>query len=215
MTQLSCVLGCNRIFSESKNLARHKRTCLHVQRIRQIARDIRKDSGHMHALLSRLPKPLNRKHRLQVLLFVFEYLSRPLNRNFRQPLHMLTKPQEAYRQKSLLQNKMTRQTKKITQMRCIWRFWIQSWTSTMHLQYPVLREQGALDGTTDCHDALMTFFPNQLHSVKQTMKCDLCRVFFSLYGIALSQNPTRPLGSGETTLEGRHEIPTHRSRYPT
>ena len=67
MVQLSCVAGCSRTFPESKNLARHKKTCLHVQRLRQTSRDARKENGHMHALLGRLPKPVDRKHRLQVL----------------------------------------------------------------------------------------------------------------------------------------------------
>ena len=70
MKELSCVAGCNRTFPESKNLARHKKTCLHAQRIRQTARDARKESGHMRALLSRLPKPVDRKLRLQVYLCV-------------------------------------------------------------------------------------------------------------------------------------------------
>ncbi len=67
MTQLSCVAGCNRTFTESKGLTRHKKSCLYVQRLRQASRDARKASGNMHDLLSHLPKPLRRTHRLQVL----------------------------------------------------------------------------------------------------------------------------------------------------
>lgn len=67
MAQISCVVGCNRTFTESKNLSLHKKTCLHVQRLRQTSREARKASGHMHNLLNHLPKPLDRKHRLQVL----------------------------------------------------------------------------------------------------------------------------------------------------
>lgn len=77
MVQLACVAGCNRTFTENKNLCRHKKSCLHAQRLRQISRDARKATGRMHDLLLRLPKPLDRKHRLQVLSpYYLIYLSR-------------------------------------------------------------------------------------------------------------------------------------------
>lgn len=67
MAQLSCVAGCNRTFTENRQLSRHKKFCLHVQRLRQTSKDARRASGHMHDLLSHLPKPSDRRHRLQVL----------------------------------------------------------------------------------------------------------------------------------------------------
>ena len=76
MTQLSCVAGCNRTFTENKNLSLHKKNCLHVQRLHQASRDARKANGHLHDLLSHIPKPAHRMHRLQVLFAQsFLYLS--------------------------------------------------------------------------------------------------------------------------------------------
>ncbi len=42
MAQLHCVVGCSRTFVENRQLSRHKKSCVHVQRLREASRDARK-----------------------------------------------------------------------------------------------------------------------------------------------------------------------------
>lgn len=50
MAEIACVTGCGRTFTENKYLSRHKKSCQHIQRLRQKSRDARKEQEHIHGL---------------------------------------------------------------------------------------------------------------------------------------------------------------------
>lgn len=66
VAQLSCVGGCERRFTETKHLSRHKKSCIYAQKQRQTALKARKNSDHIQDLLKEVPTLPDRKKRLQV-----------------------------------------------------------------------------------------------------------------------------------------------------
>ncbi len=66
VAQLSCVGSCERKFTETKHLSRHKKSCIHAQRQRQASLVALKNTNHIHDIFKKVPTPLDRKKRLQV-----------------------------------------------------------------------------------------------------------------------------------------------------
>jgi hypothetical protein len=66
MPELHCVQGCSRAFSGSAYLSQHKKSCRFVQKLREKARDVRREQGLGPTVSKDVAPLIDRKQCLQV-----------------------------------------------------------------------------------------------------------------------------------------------------